>query len=327
MAGPGLTFPPFRSRAPWWGRDLQTLRNSILPRGAELGDVEGERVEFPMADGSGDILLGMLHNPKADESRALVVLIHGLTGSEDSGYVRASARHFLDLGYPVLRLNLRGAGPSQGHCRFRYHAGRSEDLRQVLGRMDGRLAGRGLLLVGYSLGGNLLLKYLGEAGRRAMVLGAVSISAPIDLGAARRAIMRPRNLLYHRYLLSRLKEETRSLPLDAAEQRELAAVRTLYEFDDRILAPRIGLAGAADYYRRAMALPYLGDIAVPSLIIQAENDPWIPFRAYRDFTWPSNPRLVPLFARGGGHVGFHGRGTTTPWYDRCMAQFFERCRA
>jgi predicted alpha/beta-fold hydrolase len=280
-----------------------------------------------MADGSGDKLLGMLHNPEAEAARALVILIHGLTGSEDSVYVRASARHFLDLGYPVLRLNLRGAGPSQGHCRFRYHAGRSDDLRQVLGRMDGRLAGRGLLLVGYSLGGNLLLKYLGEAGRRAMVLGAVSISAPIDLDAARRAIMRPRNLLYHRYLLSRLKDETRSLPLDAAEQRELAAVRTLYEFDDRILAPRIGFAGAADYYRRSMALPYLADIAVPTLIIQAENDPWIPFPAYRDFAWPSNPRLVPLFARGGGHVGFHGRGTTISWHDRCMAQFFERCRA
>jgi uncharacterized protein len=327
VAGAGLTFPPFRSRAPWWGPDLQTVRNSILPHGAELGDVASERLKFPMADGSGDTLLGMLHTPEAEGARALVVLLHGLTGSEDSAYVRASARHFLDLGYPVLRLNLRGAGPSQGHCRFRYHAGRSDDLRHVLGRMDGRLAGRGLLLVGYSLGGNLLLKYLGEAGRRAMVLGAVSISAPIDLDSARRAIMRPRNFLYHRYLLSRLKEETRSLPLDAAGQRELAAVRTIYEFDDRILAPRIGFAGADDYYRRAMALPYLADIAVPTLIIQAENDPWIPFSAYRGFAWPSNPRLVPLFARGGGHVGFHGRGTMIAWHDRCMAQFFERCRA
>jgi len=326
VAGGQLTFPPFRSRAPWWGRDLQTLRNSILPRGARLADVPGERIEFPMADGSADVLLGMLHSPKPDGDRALVVLVHGLTGSEDSAYVRASARHFLDLGYPVLRLNLRGAGPSEGRCRFRYHAGRSEDLRQVLGRMDGRLAARGLLLVGYSLGGNLLLKYLGEAGRRAMVLGAASISAPIDLDAARRAIMRPRNTLYHRYLLSRLKDETRSLPLDTTEQRELAAVRTLYEFDDRILAPRTGFAGAQDYYRRAMALPYLCDIAVPTLVIQAKDDPWIPFRAYRDFAWPSNPRLAPLFTRGGGHVGFHGRGAAVPWHDRCMAAFFERCR-
>jgi predicted alpha/beta-fold hydrolase len=303
------------------------MRNSILPRPAPLADSPGERVEFLMADDSGDVLLGMLHSPISDRDRPLVVLIHGLTGSEDSTYVLASARHFLGRGYPVLRINLRGAGPSQGSCRFLYHAGRSEDLRQVLGRMNGRLAARGLLLVGYSLGGNLMLKYLGEAGRRAMVLGAVSISAPIDLDGARRAIMRPRNFLYHRYLLSGLKEETRSLTLDAAEQRELAAVRTLYEFDDRILAPRVGFTGAQDYYRRAMALPFLPDIAVPTLIIQAEDDPWIPFRTYRDFAWRSNPRLVPLFARSGGHVGFHGRGTTIPWHDRCMVQFFDRCRA
>ncbi len=327
MAVGGLSFPPFRSRAPWWGRDLQTLRNSIMGRGPQLADFPGERVEFPMADGSGDVLLGMLHSPKDDGNRPLVIVIHGLTGSEDSAYVRASARCFLDLGYPVLRLNLRGAGPSLGHCQYRYHAGRSEDLRQVIGRMDGRLAARGLLLVGYSLGGNLLLKYLGETGRRALVLGAVSVSAPIDLDRARSAIMRPRNILYHRYILACLKKETRSLPLTVAEQGELAGVRTLYEFDDRILAPRIGFAGAPDYYRRSMALPYLGDIAVPTLIVQAENDPWIPFAMYRDFAWATNPRLIPLFSRGGGHVGFHGRGSTIPWHDRCMAEFFERCRA
>ena len=288
---------------------------------------QGERVSFAMNDGSGDALLGRLHEPKTPTGRPLVVLIHGLTGREDSGYMLVSARHFLSLGYPVLRLNLRGAGPSMGQCKMRYHAGRSEDLRQVLGSMDGRLAGRGLFLVGYSLGGNLLLKYLGEAGRRAMVLGAVSISAPIDLDAARSALMRPRNLPYHRYLLSRLKTETRSQPLDEAQGRALDGARTIYEFDDRVLAPSIGFASAGDYYRQSMALPYLAEIAAPTLILQAADDPWIPFRTYREFPWKTNPRLVPQFARGGGHVGFHGRGSAVPWHDRCMAVFFERCRA
>jgi predicted alpha/beta-fold hydrolase len=139
--------------------------------------------------------------------------------------------------------------------------------------------------------------------------------------------MRPRNIFYHHYLLSRLKEETRSLPLEPTDRAELAAVRTLYEFDDRTLAPRIGFVGAQDYYRRAMALPFLGDIAVPTLIVQATDDPWIPFRTYRDFAWVSNPRLMPLFSRAGGHVGFHGHGTAIPWHDRCMADFFEHCRA
>ena len=73
-----------------------------------------------------------------------------------------------------------------------------------------------------------------------------------------------------------------------------------------------------------MALPSLADIAVPTLVIHARNDPWIPFAAYREFAWPANPRLTPLFPRAGGHVGFHGRGSTTPWYNFCLAQFFER---
>jgi predicted alpha/beta-fold hydrolase len=326
VAGPELTFPAFRSRAPWWGRDLQTLRSAILSA-ARKPISQGERIAFPVADGSGDVLLGTLHRPLTGGERPLVMLIHGLTGSEDSSYVLASARHFLRLGYPVLRLNLRGAGPSQGHCRYRYHAGRSEDLRLVLGSLDGRLAARGLFLVGFSLGGNMLLKYLGEAGRRAMVLAAASISAPIDLDAARRCLMRTRNTFYHRYLLARLKTETRALALSEEESKVLGEVKTIFEFDDRILAPRIGFAGAHDYYRRSMALPFLHDIAVPTLIIHARNDPWIPFTAYRDFAWPGNARLTPLFPRAGGHVGFHGRGSLTPWYNYCLAQYFERRRS
>jgi len=325
MAGAELSFPPFRSRPPWLGRDLQTLRNFLLRSRVPLDDYPTERLEFPMEDGSGDVLLGALHGGGLD--RPLVVLIHGLGGSEDSSYMRASTRHFLGLGYPVLRLNLRGAGPSRGHCRFRYHAGRSEDLRHVVERMDERLAGRGLFLVGYSLGANLLLKYLGEAGPRAAVLGAASISAPIDLAGARRGLMRPRNVLYHRYLLACLKAETARLPLDPPTPRELATIRTIYAFDERILAPRVGFAGADDYYRRAMALPFLPEIAVPTLVIQSRDDPWIPFAPYAAFGWAAQPHLLPLFPRRGGHVGFHGRGGTVPWHDRCIALFLERCAA
>ncbi len=325
MAGTELNFPPFRSRPPWWGRDLQTLRTHILKLEASLAEYPGERLGFPMSDG--DVLLGTLHRPAEPTRRPLLILIHGLTGSEDSGYVRTSARHFLGLGYPVLRLNLRGAGPSRGLCRSRYHAGRSDDLRQVLGQMDGRLAGQGLLLAGYSLGANLMLKYLGEAGRRAIVRGAASISAPIDLSVARIAIMRRRNALYHRHLLAGLKMESEGLELTAEERRSLIEVETIYDFDERVLAPRMGFAGAEDYYRRSMSLPLLPEIRVPTLLIHARDDPWIPYRSYRDFDWACNRRLMPLFPRRGGHVGFHARGSDVPWHDRCMGLFFERCAA
>jgi uncharacterized protein len=323
MAGAPLSFPRFRSRFPWWGRDLQTLRNHILSVAPSLSDYPGTRQEIRLPDG--DVLLASLHRPLANEFRPLVVLIHGLTGSEDSAYVRVSARNLLGLGYPVLRLNLRGAGPSRGLCRSRYHAGRSEDLRHLLGQMDGRIAERGILLVGYSLGGNLLLKYLGEAGRRALVLGAVSISAPIDLSAARHGIMRVRNRAYHRHLVTALKRETEGLALSAHERRALGEVQTIFEFDQHILAPREGFKDAEDYYGRSMALTFLPEIRVPTLLIQAKDDPWVPFRSYLDFEWTKNPRLIPLFPARGGHVGFHGMGSGVPWHDRCMAIFLARC--
>lgn len=323
MAGAALSFPPFRARPPWWGRDLQTLRNHILRVGPGLAEHPAERLAFPLSDG--DVLLGSLHRPAAASDRALVMLIHGMTGSEDSSYIRASARHLLGLGYPVLRLNLRGAGASRTLCRSRYHAGRSEDLREVLRQTERRLAGHGVFLVGYSLGANLLLKYLGEAGGTATTLGAVSISAPIDLGAARHAIMRRRNHIYHRHLLAALKAETEGLELAPEQRRILPEVETIFDFDDQILAPLMGFAGAEDYYRRAMALPFLPEIRVPTLMIHALDDPWIPGHSYRAFDWAGNPWLLPLLAERGGHVGFHGRGSAVPWHDRCMALFFERC--
>jgi uncharacterized protein len=316
-------FPRFLARPPWWGGDLQTVRN-YLQRGRPLSldPHAAEPIEFPMADSSGDILMATLNRPRkaaADgRRRPLVILVHGLTGCETSRYILASARHLLDRGNPVLRLNLRGAGPSRACCRLRYHAGRTEDLRTIIGRLDGRLAASGIVIVGYSLGGNLLLRYLGEQGRRAPLLGAVSISAPIDLKAAQLQIMRPRNRRYHDYILGRLKADA------AAWSKEADAIASIYDFDERIVAPANGFAGAEDYYAKCSAKPLLGAVRVPTLVIHARNDPWIPAASYLAVNWQDNPRLVPLLPRGGGHVGFHGLGSRTAWHDRCIGLFVER---
>ena len=130
-------FPRFEQRAPWWGGDLQTLRNFLVPRRADLTGYPLSRILLPMADGSGDRLVAYLNRSRAAVRRPLVLLIHGLTGCSESSYMRASARHFLRLGHPVLRLNLRGAGPSRRYCRLQYHAGRSQDLRDLLLELAG----------------------------------------------------------------------------------------------------------------------------------------------------------------------------------------------
>ncbi len=324
---PARAYPRFLARPPWWGGDLQTIRNYLRRPAISLDPYPTERLEFPMLDDTGDTLVATLNRPRSTEvPRPLVVLIHGLTGCETSTYMQASARHLLERGHPVLRLNLRGAGPSRARCRLQYHAGRTDDLRTVVGRMDGRLAANGIVIVGFSLGGNMLLKYLGEQGRWAPLLGAVSVSAPIDLKATQLRLMQRRNRRYHDHLLERMKEEIAApnSALSGLERAGLDTISSVYEFDDRVVAPRNNFATADDYYARCSAKNFLGEIRVPTLLIHARNDPWIPLNAYLTFDWNSNPRLTPLLPKGGGHVGFHGFGSFVPWHDRCIASFIDR---
>jgi len=162
-----------------------------------------------MADRTGDILLGMLDQPvEPVDGRPLVLLIHGMTGCETSVYMLSTARHLLDCGYPVLRLNVRGAGPSRPYCSEIYHAGRTADFRRVLWQIPQELTKNGIVAIGYSLGGAMLLKYLGEEGAFSPLRAAVSICAPIDLIGTAVQMMRPRNRFYHAYILNGVKAET-----------------------------------------------------------------------------------------------------------------------
>jgi uncharacterized protein len=317
------SFPPFVPRPPWLGPDLQTLRNFLRRPAVDLSSFPFERIELPMPDGSGDRLLGDLNRPADDAGKPLVVLIHGLTGCSTGIYVLASARNLLRHGYPVLRLNLRGAGPARALCRQQYHAGRSEDLRAALAALTADLTGRGVFAVGYSLGANMLLKYLGEQGADGPVRAAAAISAPIDLAAASLRLRERRNRVYHHWLLRRMQEEALAGEgFGAAEREAVLAARSVYQFDERVVAPRNGFVGADDYYARCSGLRFLPAIAVPTLVIHALDDPWIPASTYRQFAWAENPNLVPLFPQSGGHVGFHGAGTRLPWHDRCLEIFF-----
>lgn len=321
VAPTDASFPVFRPRAPWWGGDLQTLRNTLRPPRAPLAD-EGERLLLPMDDGSGDRLAARLHRVP-DARRPLAVLIHGLSGSEESAYLTTSAAALLRRGHPVLRLNLRGAGASRPHCRWQYHAGRSTDLRDALRALEPALLGGGVCLVGYSLGGNMLLKFLAEYGAGLPIVAAVAVSAPIDLAAASRRILMRRNRVYHRHLLHYMKLEALAAPeLSPDDAARIRAAASIWEFDDHFVAPRNGWSGAAEYYAVNSARGFLDAIRAPTLVVHALDDPWIPADAYASYDWSRNPHLVPLLAPGGGHVGFHARDSAEPWHDRCIGQFF-----
>jgi predicted alpha/beta-fold hydrolase len=324
-----VSFDPqsFRPRFPWWGGDLQTLANRLRPIEVDLAPHRTERLSFALPDGTGDVLQASLDRSAAPKTgRPLVILIHGLTGAEDSLYLLSQSRLLLDRGANVLRLNLRGAGPSRATCGGQYYAGRSRDFRALLGLLPADLTQDGIAAVGYSLGGAMLLKYLGEEGAAAPLVAAASVSAPIDLSATCRSMLRRRNLVYHRYLLAQMKLEATGAGamLSAAERAAILGTRTIWEYDDVFIAPRHGFAGAEDYYEKCKPLRFMAAIRVPTLVVASLDDPWIPGALYQGYDWAGSAALTPLLPEAGGHVGFHGRDSRQPWSDRVVADFLER---
>ncbi len=318
-------FPRFVSRAPWLGPDLQTVRNFLRRPASRFEEVTQERLALPLRDGSGDRLSVLLQRPLEGAKRALAVLVHGLGGSEESTYMSVSAEHLLSRGHPVLRVNLRGAGPSREFCRLQYHAGRTEDLRDLLDALPAGLRGAGVILLGYSLGGNAVLKLLGEEGQDPGLLAAATVSAPIDLASASHRFQDARNRVYQWHLLRWLQQEALGARggIGEAERRGVLSCRSVYEFDHRFVAPRNGWQSADAYYAACMSRQFLPAIRVPTLLIHALDDPWIPGKPYTSFDWQANPHLMPLLPRRGGHVGFHGRGDRLPWHDRCVSHFLD----
>jgi len=322
-----LDLPPFRPRFPWWGPDLQTLSVLLQSPVSDMSPHTSERVCFPMADRTGDILLGMMDRPeKPIAGRPLVILVHGLTGCEDSVYILSAARHLLDLGYAVLRLNVRGAGPSRAYCGEHYHVGRTADFRRVLWQLPEELTRDGVVAIGYSAGGAMLLKYLGEEGSFSPLRAAATICAPIDLVRTARHMNKPRNWLYHNYILNGLRAEALG---DGArvcdEEREvIRTARSVFDFDDRFISPRHGFRGAVDYYTLCAPLNFMPEIRVPTLILAACDDPWIPIEHYREFKWADNRWLLPVMPSAGGHVGFHGDAGDRPWCNVALEKFLAR---
>jgi predicted alpha/beta-fold hydrolase len=315
----------FRDRAPWWGGDLQTLRNHFLRRHVPLPS-QSSTIEFPTSDGSGDRLTGTLEEPLAPAATSpLILLIHGLAGCEDSTYVRESARFHLARGRPVLRLNLRGAGTSRHLANGHYHAGSASDIQDVLNGLDYDSDQHAVFLVGFSLGGNILLNLLGRLKSQRRLIGAATVSAPIEPLDACKRIMEPRNALYHRFLLKRMKQDVlASAALSDRERQKIQRANSVYAFDDQWVAPRNGFHDAQDYYERTAGARLVGEITTPTLMLHASNDPWIPAQPYLVWKERALRHVEILLARSGGHVGFHERGRADTWHDRMIDAFIHR---
>ena len=316
----------FVPRFPWLGGDLQTLRYYFFPASEDLSAWPAERLRFPLPESGGDALLAVLHRPNRPTDRPLVILVHGLTGCEGSTYMFETARSFLTLGYPVMRLNLRGAGPSRETCRGSYCAGSGGEIEAVLSALASEDVARGVVLVGFSLGGTVVLDYLARHPHPVSTICAVSVSAPLDLAAAIRRMMRSRNVLYHRWILKRMKEAvtTGAAKISSRERADVLETRSIYEFDDTFTGPYNGFADAEDYYARCSVEGVLDRIETPLLLIHARNDAWISSVAYEHLRRDPLPHVTLALTDDGGHVGFHGRHGATPWYNTLMQAYLGR---
>ncbi len=286
-----------------------------------------EPLWLPLADG--DRLAATLDTPaRPADGEPLILLVHGLTGDENSVYMRESARWHLRRGRRTLRLNLRGAGRSRPFCRGHYHAGRAPDLAEAVSGLPETLTAAGLVAVGYSLGGAIVANWLALHADPATTRGAAAISAPLDPLEAAMRIAAPRNALYQAFLLRRMRREYASSPtgLSAEERAAAGRARTIYAFDDALVAPRNGYRDARDYYARTAAGPWLTEARAPLLILHADNDPWIPARAHREAAARPPERVRIVIARGGGHVGFHAPGDRAPWLNAAVEQFLGALR-
>ena len=312
---------PFRRRWPWITADLQTVCNVLPGRLAGVPADSGKRFEIPLSDGSGDRLVARYHPGHA--SAPAVILVPGLTGCEASRHLLQAADAWGADGAPVVRLNLRGSPPGRSLAKGHYHMDRVQDLADAclaVADLDPGIRRQGIVILGFSLGGALALRLAEAPCRPDLVKAVVAVSAPLDLIAAAERIARPRNRFYERWLLQRLKQETAPLWRNgpATVRAAVQGARHIRDFDDALTAKQAGFRDAADYYASCSPIRGMDRLAIPTLVIHADDDPWVPP--------PSVVERAPLrvvVTRGGGHVGFHGTASRMPWYVGAAARFVD----
>lgn len=293
-------------RAPRWlpGGHAQTIYPLLIK--PEAPAFRRERWETP----DGDFIdLDWKENLSAEKNgHPLLILFHGLEGSSNSHYARTMMHAIAALGWTGVVIHFRGCSGEPNRLPRAYHSGDSEEIDWILQRLKQQNPHRPRFAVGVSLGGNALLKWLGERSTSAQTIldAAVAISAPLDLAASGHHLARGFNLVYTRHFLNTLKHtaaaKLRRFP-GLFDERRMYKANTLYAFDDAVTAPLHGFAGADDYWFRASSKPWLPGICVPTLLINARNDPFLPAHAL-----PNSGQLSSAiqcdFPLEGGHVGF-----------------------
>ena len=307
---------------------MQTIASFLLPRNIHLPPAEERLVEVE----AGTKIRCWCYWQKPDRSTPLtLIVVHGLEGSSDSQYMHGVARNGLAAGMNVVLMNQRNCG-GMDHCApTLYNSSLSGDVAAVVRNILENDGVSRFALIGFSMGGNLVLKLAGEWGNEGppQFRAVAAVCPAIDLAASADALHEPANRIYEYYFLmqlfQRLRRKARFFP-DRFDLSRLRGISTLRQFDDRITAYYCGFTGADDYYARAAAANVIDRIAVPSLIIHAKNDPFIRMQSETLRRIAANPNITYIETADGGHCAFLGERNGDPlddgrWAEREVVEF------
>lgn len=275
---------------------IQTILPFLLGKGGE----ESPSAPFLVQLEDGDsIFCKMSTPPEWKQHQKTILLLHGLGGSDSSDYMIRMSRKLYQAGYRVLRLNLRGSGQGIHFAQRPYHAGLSHDILQVIHILKKQIPESPLVLIGFSLGGNVVLKLLGELGERAVPLveKAITICVPIDLAQTMEFLSQPFNQLYHYYYVSRLREI-------GSRWIGKQTIRSILDFDNLVTASQWGYSDAFDYYSQCSSLSFLPSICQTCHLIFSEDDPFVNCRLVIERSLSSRVKI--WISKHGGHMGFWG---------------------
>jgi predicted alpha/beta-fold hydrolase len=329
-----LDRPPFRSRRWLGGGHVQTIASFLLPRKIHLPAPEERLVEVEPGVKVRCWCYWQKREKDREEARQktlTLIVVHGLEGSSDSQYMLGVARNGLAAGMNVVLMNQRNCGGMDDCAPTLYNSGLSGDVAAVVRSVLGNDGVSRFALIGFSMGGNLVLKLAGEWGSEGppQFRAVAAVCPAIDLAASADALHEPRNRLYEYYFLiqlfRRLRLKARLFPgkFDVSRLRGISSLRA---FDDRITAYYCGFTGADDYYTRAAAANEVDRIAVPALIIHAANDPFIRMQPDTLRRIAANPNITYIETDDGGHCAFLGERNADPaddgrWAEREVVEF------
>jgi predicted alpha/beta-fold hydrolase len=305
------------------GRVLRSRAASPYARRERLELEDGDFVDLDVAP--------PVRRANVAETVPFVVVLHGLEGSAASGYMRITCAALAERGIEAVAMNFRGCSGEPNRSLRSYHSGETGDLDEVLRHLRASRKGVHHGLIGYSLGGNVVLKYLGEIGAEVPgPAGAAAVSVPFDLRASAMALEQGAGRLYTKHFLRSMMRKavarTRKFP-GTLDERRVRGCRTLRTFDDQITAPVHGFRDADDYYARCSSDQFLSRIASPTLLIQSLDDPFVPAESLPRAEVRGNPAIRAVFSDTGGHLGFvagRGAGHPTFWAEAAAVDFVAR---